>query len=263
MKPDYKNWVPKSMVIGVAAGAVLAGILFVLFGVFGIGVNGTLRLVLAILFGIAFLALCAFSTLCILWYRAFSYNGTRQLSRQIIEGIAAYVTLPEGGRGLDVGCGSGALTIASAKRNPKAVMTGLDRWGKEYASFNKPLCEHNAAAEGVANTLFMQGDATKLDFADESFDAVTSNYVYHNITGADKQALLRETLRVLKKGGVFAIHDIMSPVRYGDMKNFVKELKSQGYAEVRLIDTANGLFMSSKEAKLLALQGSALLVGKK
>ena len=37
----------------------------------------------------------------------------------------------------------------------------------------------------------------KLDFPDESFDAVTSNYVYHNITGADKQALLLETLRVL------------------------------------------------------------------
>ena len=28
---------------------------------------------------------------------------------------------------------------------------------------------------------------------------VTSNYVYHNIAGKDKQALLLETLRVLKK----------------------------------------------------------------
>lgn len=263
MKPDYKNWVPKGMIIGLAAGTILAAILFVLFGAIGIGVSGTLRLVLAVLFGIAFLVLCAFSTLCILWYRAFSYNGTRQLSRQIIEGIAAYVTLPEGGRGLDVGCGSGALTIASAKRNPKAVMTGLDRWGKEYACFNKPLCEQNAVAEGVTNTNFVQGDATKLDFPDETFDAVTSNYVYHNITGADKQVLLRETLRVLKKGGVFAIHDLMSPARYGDMNSFVNELKNQGYAEVRLIDTTSGLFMSPKEAKLLALQGSALLVGKK
>ena len=44
----------------------------------------------------------------------------------------------------------------------------------------------------------------KLDFPDESFDAVVSNYVYHNIMGSDKRALLLETLRVLKKGGVFA-----------------------------------------------------------
>ena len=33
--------------------------------------------------------------------------------------------------------------------------------------------------------------------------AVVSNYVYHNVMGADKRALLLETLRVLKKGGVF------------------------------------------------------------
>lgn len=43
-------------------------------------------------------------------YRSFSYDGERKLSKQIIEGTAHYVTLPEGGIGLDVGCGSGALT---------------------------------------------------------------------------------------------------------------------------------------------------------
>ena len=43
--------------------------------------------------------------------------------------------------GLDVGCGSGALTIACAKRNPQGKMVGIDRWGKEYASFSLPLCE--------------------------------------------------------------------------------------------------------------------------
>ena len=62
--------------------------------------------------------------------RCFSYEGGRQLSRQIIEGIAAYIELPEGGVGLDVGCGSGALTIACAKRNPQGRMVGIDRWGR-------------------------------------------------------------------------------------------------------------------------------------
>ena len=33
--------------------------------------------------------------------------------------------------------------------------------------------------------------------------------------------LLRETLRVLKKGCTFAIHDLMEPARYGDMEEFV------------------------------------------
>ncbi|MBP3873918.1 MAG: class I SAM-dependent methyltransferase, partial [Lachnospiraceae bacterium] len=56
---------------------------------------------------------------------------------------------------------------------------------------------------------FQHGNAMRLDFQDGSFDAVVSNYVYHNIPG-DRQTLLLETLRVLKKGGTFAIHDIFS-----------------------------------------------------
>ena len=142
-------------------------------------------------------------------------------------------------------------------------MIGLDRWGKDYASFNKPLCEENAKAEGVENVSFRQGDAVKLDFPDGYFDAVTSNYVYHNITGADKQKLLLESLRVLKKGGCFAIHDLMSPRRYGDMEAFLARLKAEGYERVELIDTTKGLFMSGKEAKRLMLHGSTLLIGKK
>lgn len=107
-------------------------------------------------------------------------------------------------------------------------MVGIDRWGKEYASFSLPLCEKNAAAEGVKNVSFRRGNAVKLDFPDESFDAVTSNYVYHNITGADKQALLMETLRVLKKGGTFAIHDLMSPRRYGRYAGVCPKAKGHG-----------------------------------
>jgi len=101
------------------------------------------------------------------------------------------------------------------------------------------------------------------DLRHESFDAVTSNYVYHNITGVNKQALLLETLRVLKKGGVFAIHDLMSRSRYGDMDAFVADLKAKGYEKAELIDTTQGMFMTPKEAKSLQLAGSTLLVGKK
>ncbi|MCR5686167.1 MAG: class I SAM-dependent methyltransferase, partial [Lachnospiraceae bacterium] len=196
-------------------------------------------------------------------YRAFSYNGKRQMSKQIIEGIAAYVNIPDGGKGLDVGCGSGALAIACAKRNPKARIVGIDRWGKEYASFNKNLCESNSLAEGVNNTSFMQGDACKLPFENETFDAVTSNYVYHNIPSNDRQAILLETLRTLKKGGTFALHDIMSKGRYRDMQAFARKLKDMGYSEVQLIDTTNGKFMSRFEALWMSLSGSTLLVGKK
>ena len=261
MKPDYKNWMPKGMVLsGFAATAVFL-ILFIVFGLTGI-VSGTLKTVLFIVFLAGTIIGLGVSAWMILLYRAFSYNGKRQMSRKIIEGIAGYVKLPDGGKGLDVGCGSGALAIACAKRNPKAAFIGIDRWGKEYASFNKPLCESNAKAEGVSNVSFERGDATQLDFPDESFDAVVSNYVYHNIPG-DRQAYLLETLRVLKKGGMFAIHDIFSKAKYGDMQAFVKKLKDMGYADVRLIDTTDGTWITKWESVWMELAGSALLIGKK
>ncbi len=263
MKPDYRNWVPKGMMLGFVIAETVLLLCFALFGIYGLGVTHTLQLCLAAGLGVMSLLCGAFMVWCVLAYRAFSYNGKRQMSRHIIEGIAEYITLPTGGKGLDVGCGSGALTIACAKRNPEGTMVGLDRWGKEYANFSKELCQRNAKAEGLESVSFIKGDATQLDFLDESFDAVTSNYVYHNINGVNKQELLLETLRVLKKGGIFAIHDIMSPSRYGDMEAFVKRLKGMGYKNVRLIDTTNGLFMTRRESKWLALSGSTLLVGRK
>ena len=231
------------------AETVLSLALLLAFGIFGIGVSGKLRIVLGVVFGIAFVVCARYSGWCVYAYRSFSYDGERKLSKRIIDGTA------------DVGCGSGALTIACAKRNPQGKMVGIDRWGKEYASFSLLLCEKNAAAESAKNASFQRGNAVKLDFPDESFDAVTSNYVYHNITGKDKQALLLETLRVLKKGGTFAIHDLMSPRRYGDMQAFVQKLRDMGYERVELIDTTDGSFMTPKEAKRLMFRGSTLLLG--
>ena len=79
----------------------------------------------------------------------------------------------------------------------------------------------------------------------------------------DLAGRLLETLRVLKKGGMFALHDIFSKAKYGDMQAFINKLRAMGYEKVELIDTTNGMFMSPWEAKWMALSGSALLVGKK
>jgi SAM-dependent methyltransferase len=87
--------------------------------------------------------------------------------------------------------------------------------------------------------------------------------VYHNISGHNKQELLKETLRVLKKGGTFAIHDLMSKARYGDMEQFAQELRNEGYEEVNLIRTDQGMFMSKGEAEIMLLKGSTLLTGRK
>ena len=260
MKPAYKNWMPKGMIAGFALAAVGCGLVATVLA-FAMPA-GALKTVLVVVFAALTVLFIGVTVWSVLMYRAFSYDGKRQLSRQIIEGIAGQVKVPHGGLCLDVGCGSGALTIACAKRNPHASFIGIDRWGKEYASFSKSLCENNAKAEGVKNVTFEQGDAVRLDFPDGYFDAVTSNYVYHNIPG-DRQAYLLETLRTLKKGGTFALHDIFSKAKYGDMQAFAQKLRDMGYEKVALIDTTDGKFMKKSEAGWMGLAGSALLVGRK
>ena len=260
MKPDYKNWMPKGMIYAFLSAFLGCAVLLLVFRL--ALAEGSLKEMLTIIFAVLTLIFCVMTKWSILMYRAFDYNGKRRMASQIIDGTAAYINLPDGGKCLDVGCGSGALAIAVAKRNPKAEIIGVDRWGKEYASFSKTLCENNAKAEGVRHVYFSQGDAMHLRFPDEAFDAVCSNYVYHNIPG-NKQAYVLETLRTLKKGGTFAIHDIMSRSKYGDIRAFVKKLRDMGYEEVELIDTTDGKFMKKWEATWMALSGSALLVGKK
>ncbi|MBQ9384963.1 MAG: class I SAM-dependent methyltransferase [Ruminiclostridium sp.] len=259
-EPDYRNWVPNGMIAGFCAGTCALAV--------GSAIAGKNRSsfgkAASFILGAGAVGLGAASAWLCYCHERYSYKGERKLSKQVIEGTASLVHIPDGGIGLDVGCGSGALTIACTKKNPGAKMIGIDRWGAEYASFNKELCEYNARVEGVGDSVeFRPGNAVKLDFADETFDAVTSNYVYHNISGADKQELLLETLRVLKKGGTFAIHDIMSPKRYGDMQAFVRKLRDMGYEKAELIDTTNGLFMTRTEAAVMALSGSTILCGVK
>ena len=260
---DYKNWVPKGMAYGVATGAAACAAGGIAVWKLGNGLRRATRNAMLVGAGVGLAGLGTFAAWCFYARRAFSYDDERHLSRIIVEGTAERLDVPEGGSVLDVGCGSGALSIAVAKRNPSAHVFGIDYWGPEYASYSRELCESNAAAEGVDNVRFERGDARELHFADETFDAVTSNYVYHNITGSNKQELLRETLRTLKKGGTFAIHDLMGPARYGDMEQFAQSLRNEGYESVELIPTDDGLFMDKTKATLTMLRGSTLLVGRK
>lgn len=262
MKPNYKNWISKGMMYGVLAGAILTGAFFITILLTDF-LTGSLRLAVEIILQILFSILLLYVVYCIFWYRAFSYYGKNQIARRIIEKIAQYAVLPENGKDLDVGCGSGALTIACTKNNPNAQMVGLDRWWKEYTSFNQSLCESNAKIEGVSNrTKFMKGDACALPFADNTFDLITSNYCYHNIPTKDRQKVLLESLRVLRKGGIFVIHDLFTEQKYGNMDAFLQQLKEIGFEEVKLIGTMQGLFLTKREAGF-SLAGSKLLIGKK
>lgn len=199
----------------------------------------------------------------ITWIRRQYAFGKGGMMERVHQTILSSLDFDGRGRLLEVGCGSGALTIRAALTWPSAQAVGLDYWGAMY-NYSKAVCEKNARSEGVGDRCsFVHGDANRLDFPDECFDAVVSNYVYHNIMGADKQALLLESLRVLKKGGVFVLHDNMKPQMYGDMNAFVKKLREMGYERVEYVETAASIFGSRRRAALMMLGDSAMIVGRK
>lgn len=253
---DYGSWMssPVFFIVGGIGGltAVLTILSFYLFRI----------VILGILF--AFItAVFMILLLWITWIRRQYAFGKGGMMERVHRVILSHLDYSGGGRILDVGCGSGALAIRAALTWPDAEVIGLDSWGAVY-NYSKELCEKNAAGEGVSlRCIFQYGDAKQLEFPNESFDMVISNYVYHNITGVDRQSLLLESLRVLKKGGVFALNDDMRPSLYGDMEAFAQKLLDMGYQEVRLLDTAQEAFGSRGRAAMMMLGSSRLLLGRK
>lgn len=126
MKADYKNWMPQGMINGFAAATAVCCVVFWLVNNVSLITAHTVRSVVSVALFVLLLMLLFMTVWMILMHRAFSYKGKRQMSKQIIDGVAEYVNIPDGGKGLDVGCGSGALTIACAKRNPNASFMGID-----------------------------------------------------------------------------------------------------------------------------------------
>ena len=253
---DYGNWMsnPVFYVAGalLALSAVLAVLSFTVFHITALGV----------VFVIAAVILLALLLWCAWIRRQYAFVGGGMMDRIHLT-VLSHLDFDGKGQLLDVGCGSGPLSIRAALTWPSAQVVGIDYWGVDFG-YSQTMCENNAASEGVATRCrFQHGDANKLDFPDESFDAVVSNYVYHNIMGSNKQALLLETLRVLKKGGVFAINDTMKPRMYGDMEAFAQNLQDMGYEDVQLIDTAREVFGSRQRAAMMMLGESRMLVGRK
>ncbi len=266
MKPDYKNWVPKGSIKTMQYLTYFSGLISIalIVYIFYRASNEEEYLVwlsvATVILIIATIVLFYFYKKFIYMHEAFSFDDPNSMSWSIINFTANSLKLNDGDKVLDVGCGSGALSINVAKKNPNCEVVGVDKWGASYKGFTENLCDKNAKIENVSNVSFVQGNATKLDFDDESFDAVTSNYVYHNIPG-NRQKYLLETFRVLKKGGQFAIHDLFLWVKYGNIEKFRQELLDMGFEKVEFVDTTRGKAIPWEKAKKTMLTGSKLLVG--
>lgn len=98
-------------------------------------------------------------------------------------------------RALDLGCGSGLLSILTAQAG--AVVTGVD-FSEEMVARAKVNAERHGVGDRVT---FRPADVHKLPFEDEAFDLV----VTRNVTWVldDVERVYAEALRVLRPGGSF------------------------------------------------------------
>jgi len=123
---------------------------------------------------------------------------------------------------LDVGCGSGLLLIAAAKRAREGRAVGVDIWRPEdLSNSGREATLRNATLEGVADRVRVEeGDARALPFPEASFDVVVSLNALHNIPQRDgREQALREILRVLKPDGRLVIADFRNT---GDYARFLR-----------------------------------------
>jgi SAM-dependent methyltransferase len=113
-------------------------------------------------------------------------------SRLVAPRLLDFAGLPDRGRVLDVGAGTGSLALAIGERVGQARIVGIDpsKGYVAYASAKNPFPNR-------AN--FEIGDAQQLRFADSSFDATVSLLVFNFISDPGKA--LRELRRVTKPGG--------------------------------------------------------------
>ena len=107
---------------------------------------------------------------------------------------------------LDIACGTGDFSLAIAGKMPEGShIEGLDLSEGMLAIMKDKICKANLSEKiGVR-----QGDCENLPFNDESFDRISVAFGIRNFE--NREACLKEMLRVLKPGGKLVILELSLP----------------------------------------------------
>jgi len=152
--------------------------------------------------------------------------------------------LQDGYTVLDVGCGTGTLTILIAERHRGVRVTGVDPDPKALAR-----AERKAARTGAA-IAFERGFGDALAHPDASFDRVFSSMMFHHVPKDEKLDVLKEIRRVLKPRGRLEFldfaggtHTMLAHVLHGRQASapaearLLQRMREAGFSAARRIGT--------------------------
>jgi ubiquinone/menaquinone biosynthesis C-methylase UbiE len=209
------------------------------------------------------------------WWRTFE-QGAQHLSDRMVQ----LAELEPGQRVLDIGTGIGEPALTAARRvGPTARVVATD-----ISERMLEIARERAAALGLENVDFLEGDAEALDLPNASFDVVLCRWTLMFLP--DPAAALRVMWRMLRPDGRLAVAvwgpaemvpmvtvtmDVLLPAlglspppsdqpgmfRYADAGRLVHALRQAGFTDVRVEPVTVTLEWPSAEAYTRLRQDTA------
>ena len=164
------------------------------------------------------------------------FGGGNNLRNEIV-GMAK---LREAKSVLDIGCGTGNLSLEIVRRLPAGGhVIGIDAGEKMVALAKNKLQEKQMPIQ------FLRVSAENVPFKDEVFDCVFNVFLLHHLPMELKRAAFNEMYRVLKKGGELVTVDVDKPStllgKLIDLSRYhVKEIRDNMKVPLELLLTEAG-----------------------
>ena len=176
---------------------------------------------------------------------------TNYILRPSQKSIGFLAQVKSGDKVLDVGCGSGRLTLAAQEwAGAEGEAVGIDPSPEMIR-----IARRNAARAGLM-AKFELGVAESLPFPDASFDLVLNRLMLHHLPVDLRQRGLTEMRRVLKPGGLCLVVDFeppksgllrlyvenhMTPMAHVDVRDYVSLLAEAGFTDIETGPTSSKL----------------------
>lgn len=174
-------------------------------------------------------------------YDAYMRKVTLGREHVLRERTVALAQVKPGDAVLEVGCGTGSLTLAAKRKaGPSGKVYGIDVIpGMIEVSQQK-------AAQANEDITFQLGSISDIPFPQSQFDVVMCSFMIFHMSDETRRKGIAEVCRVLKPGGVFLVLDMALPAaalpraiatrllgfHSPDMRDLIPTLEASGFANV-------------------------------